>query len=62
MAAFYPHMGADLGNGKVVQNQIQCYFYQRHLDGEVYGISYTEERYKNARVNVYPVEQESDYI
>src|SRR5690242_20421917 len=26
--AFCPHMGADLGNGTVVGNELRCYFHQ----------------------------------
>jgi nitrite reductase/ring-hydroxylating ferredoxin subunit len=31
--AFCPHMGADLGNGRVVGNELQCYFHQWQFDG-----------------------------
>jgi nitrite reductase/ring-hydroxylating ferredoxin subunit len=35
--AFCPHMGADLGNGRVVGNNLQCYFHhwQFSSDGQV---------------------------
>lgn len=31
MDAFCPHLGADLGNGRVVGEEIQCYFHQWQL-------------------------------
>ncbi len=30
--AFCPHMGADLGNGRVCGNEIECYFHQWRFD------------------------------
>jgi nitrite reductase/ring-hydroxylating ferredoxin subunit len=33
MDAFCPHMGADLGIGKVVDNSIQCFFHHWQYDG-----------------------------
>lgn len=32
--AFCPHLGADLGNGRVVGEQIQCYFHQWELNAQ----------------------------
>lgn len=32
--AFCPHLGADLGNGRVVGNNIQCYFHQWEFGGD----------------------------
>jgi len=34
MDAFCPHMGADLANGKVVGENIQCYFHQWQFSGD----------------------------
>ncbi len=31
--AFCPHMGADLGNGAVVGDELRCYFHQWQFDG-----------------------------
>lgn len=31
--AFCPHMGADLGNGRVVGDTVECYFHQWRFDG-----------------------------
>ncbi len=31
--AFCPHMGADLANGRVVGNELECYFHQWRYDG-----------------------------
>jgi nitrite reductase/ring-hydroxylating ferredoxin subunit len=62
--AFCPHMGADLGNGRVIQNQLQCYFHQWRFDaaGEVCHIPCTKEHPKKARVNAYPVEEKYGYV
>ena len=32
--AFCPHMGADLGNGRVQGNDLECYFHQWRFSGE----------------------------
>ncbi len=32
--AFCPHLGADLGNGRVIGEKIQCYFHQWSYSGE----------------------------
>lgn len=32
--AFCPHLGADLGNGRVIGERLQCYFHQWEYDGD----------------------------
>lgn len=34
MDAFCPHMGADLGNGEVIDNKLRCYFHQWEFNGD----------------------------
>ena len=34
MDAFCPHMGTDLSNGRVIGENIQCYFHQWELGGD----------------------------
>ena len=62
--AFCPHMGADLGNGTVIENQIQCYFHQWRFDGngQLCHIPCTKNLPKNARARAYPVEEKYGFI
>ena len=61
--AFCPHMGADLGNGKVVDGRIQCYFHQW-----CYGKSGALEKVhcgempKNVANRAWPVEEKYGFI
>lgn len=41
MDAFCPHFGADLGNGRVKGERIQCYFHQWEFAGETGGLEKT---------------------
>jgi len=55
--AFCPHMGTDLGNGKVVNNQLQCYLHQWNFDEEG-----RCSKLKNKKLQKYPVEEKYGYI
>jgi phenylpropionate dioxygenase-like ring-hydroxylating dioxygenase large terminal subunit len=63
MDAFCPHMGADLGNGKVVGNKIQCYFHQWefHENGQIAKIP-CRERKPSIKIQTYPIEEKYGYI
>jgi nitrite reductase/ring-hydroxylating ferredoxin subunit len=62
--AFCPHMGADLGNGRVVDNQIECYFHQWRFDesGACTGTHCGEAPSQSARLEAYPVEERYGFI
>lgn len=55
--AYCPHMGADLGNGQVIKNQLQCYFHQWN-----FGKDGTCSKLKGKKVNSYPIEEKYGYI
>ncbi|MEA9356984.1 Rieske 2Fe-2S domain-containing protein [Bacteriovorax sp. PP10] len=55
--AFCPHMGTDLGNGKVINNQLQCYLHQWKFDEEGHC-----SKLKNKKLQKYPVEEKYGYI
>jgi len=57
-------MGADLGNGRVIQNELQCYFHQWRFnsEGNLCHIPCGENFPKNARVDAYPTEEKYGYI
>jgi nitrite reductase/ring-hydroxylating ferredoxin subunit len=62
--AFCPHMGADLGNGSVVGDQIQCYFHQWRFNerGACTGTRCGETAPKAARLTAYPVEERYGFV
>ncbi len=62
--AFCPHMGADLANGAVVGDELQCYFHRWRFDerGELSGLPCAGKRPKNARVRAWPVEEKYGWI
>jgi nitrite reductase/ring-hydroxylating ferredoxin subunit len=62
--AFCPHMGADLANGTVVGNEIQCYFHQWRYDesGACTGTRCGEAPPKGARVTAWPVEERYGFL
>lgn len=62
--AFCPHMGADLGNGTVIGNELQCYFHQWRFDGAgaLAVVPNTDERPKNACLASYPVEEKYGFV
>jgi phenylpropionate dioxygenase-like ring-hydroxylating dioxygenase large terminal subunit len=62
--AFCPHMGADLGNGTVVGDQIQCYFHQWRFNeqGACAGTRCGEKPPSGARLTAYPVEERYGFI
>jgi nitrite reductase/ring-hydroxylating ferredoxin subunit len=64
MDAFCPHMGADLGNGAVQKNNLQCYFHQWEFNGEgnLDKIPCQKELQKDIKINNYPVEEKYGYV
>lgn len=65
--AFCPHMGADLGNGKVVENNIECYFHRWRFNGEgnlvnVPCLSKTQTTPGSVKLQSYPVEEKFGFI
>lgn len=64
MDAFCPHMGADLGNGEVIENKLRCYFHQWEFngDGSVAHVPALEKAPCGVGVNSYPVEEKYGHI
>ncbi|MDB4968625.1 MAG: hypothetical protein JWN44_4314 [Myxococcales bacterium] len=62
--AFCPHMGADLANGTVVGDQIQCYFHQWRFNehGACTGTRCGEAAPTGARLEAYPVEERYGFV
>ncbi len=62
--AFCPHMGADLGNGRVCDNQIECYFHQWRFDGAGCHTSARGVKKPNslAQTRAYAVEEKYGFI
>ena len=64
--AFCPHMGADLGNGTVVGNQLQCYFHQWQFaeSGAVASVPCLTNNadLPKASINCYPVQEMYGWI
>jgi nitrite reductase/ring-hydroxylating ferredoxin subunit len=62
--AFCPHMGADLANGTVVGDQIECYFHQWRFNehGACAGTRCGETPPKGARLDAYPVEERYGFV
>jgi nitrite reductase/ring-hydroxylating ferredoxin subunit len=62
--AFCPHMGADLGNGRVCGNEIECYFHQFRLDGTgcVTGARGAKNLKVTQRNRAYPVEEKYGFV
>lgn len=61
---FCPHMGVDLGIGKVVENNIQCFFHhwQFNEDGQNVHIPCQEHTSKNATLESYAVKEILGFI
>lgn len=60
--AFCPHLGADLGNGRVVDENIQCYFHQWEFDGEgslkkIPCKKQLDDSFSSVKNNSYPVQE-----
>jgi nitrite reductase/ring-hydroxylating ferredoxin subunit len=62
--AFCPHMGADLANGRVCGNEIECYFHQWRLDGTgcVTGARGAKKVPVKAQNRAWPVEEKYGFI
>ena len=62
--AFCPHMGADLGNGRVINNEIQCYFHQWRFcgKGQLTTVPCQSELPKGVQTKSYPVEEKFGFI
>lgn len=64
MDAFCPHMGADLGNGEVIENKLRCYFHQWEFsgDGSVQKVPALEKPPCGVKVQSYPVQEKYGQI
>ena len=64
MDAFCPHMGADLGNGEVIDNKLRCYFHQWEFngDGSVHKVPALDEAPCGLKQQAYPVEEKYGFI
>jgi nitrite reductase/ring-hydroxylating ferredoxin subunit len=62
--AFCPHMGADLGNGRVCGTEIECYFHQWRLggDGCVTGARGSKSLKMKPRNRAWPVEEKYGFL
>ena len=62
--SFCPHMGADLANGTVIGNHIQCYFHQWKFDerGECVSTRCGRKPSIGARVNSYSVDEKYGHV
>ncbi|MBX7096245.1 MAG: Rieske 2Fe-2S domain-containing protein [Myxococcaceae bacterium] len=62
--AFCPHMGADLGNGKVQGNTLACYFHQWRFDGagELVGVKCGEKPRHPVKTRAWPSEERYGFI
>ena len=62
--AFCPHMGADLGHGTVVGDEIRCAFHhwQFNETGRLTGIPYRDECPRASGLNAYPVEEKYGFV
>lgn len=60
--AFCPHLGADLGNGRVIGENIQCYFHQWEFSGtgelkNIPCLKKLDASFDNVKNTAYPVEE-----
>lgn len=67
MDAFCPHLGADLGNGRVKGERIQCYFHQWELnaDGSIAQIACRkslDDSFKKTTNRAYPTQEAYGHI
>lgn len=62
--AFCPHMGADLSNGTVVENDIQCYFHQWRFNerGACVSTRCGKKPSSGARIQSYSVDEKWGHI
>ncbi len=62
--AFCPHMGADLGNGRVVDNHIECYFHQWCYSdtGRLVRIRCASDPPGNVHTRPWPVEEKYGWL
>jgi nitrite reductase/ring-hydroxylating ferredoxin subunit len=63
MDAFCPHMGADLANGRVVGDRIECYFHQWQFEPDgTLADSRCARAPKNVKNHSWPAEEKYGYI
>ncbi|MEL6232301.1 MAG: Rieske 2Fe-2S domain-containing protein [Cyanobacteria bacterium J06627_3] len=63
MDAFCPHMGADLGNGTVIDNRLRCYFHHWEFNGDGSNAHVpTLSTRCDVRQQAYPVEEKYGFI
>lgn len=55
--AFCPHMGTDLGNGKVIDDKLQCYLHQWSFDQEG-----RCSKLRDKKLSKYPIEEKYGFI
>jgi phenylpropionate dioxygenase-like ring-hydroxylating dioxygenase large terminal subunit len=62
--AFCPHMGADLGNGRVLGTEIECYFHRWRMDGTgtVTAVPCSDRIPAGAKVSAWPAEEKYGFI
>lgn len=65
--AFCPHLGADLGNGRVVGENIQCYFHQWEFGGDgclknIPCMEHLNDSFQKVGNRSYPVQEEYGHI
>ncbi len=62
--AFCPHMGADLGNGRVCGNQLECYFHQFRFDerGCLSGTRGLKKPPQGVKNRAYAVEEKYGFV
>ena len=62
--AFCPHMGTDLGLGRVVENSVRCFFHHWRFDGSgaCVDVPCGEPIPKQARLRAYAVQEKYGYL
>lgn len=62
--AFCPHFGADLGNGVVIENRIQCRMHHWEFsgDGNVAHIPCQDHKPEHVKLRSYPVEEKFGFL
>ncbi len=62
--AFCPHMGADLANGRVVGDELECYFHQWRFSGQgkLTNIRCRNHLPRDVSTKAYPIEEKYGHI